>query len=895
MISQEIFTNLEGGVSRYGLSDAQVMELMREAHKMGLKVWFVIRTPLDKMYKEEREGAFLFELNPEKFKGLSREAKENFKENFEQIVIKWAKTCEEEGIELFTPISAGQLYLVFRDEDAFYWTNSLVEKVRNYYSGELAQKIDLNPQTAQLDFLDDKSAYNFSGFNFSGYDYISTDVFTTGSPVSSSGSVSTYQEFRELIKWLVNITTYFKEKYHAKGIIFGPEIMPPEPSEEMLKRGTEFWGHGNLSEEEMEENKVKLYKIIFEESYGKVDGYSFWSWMPGDMITQFEVKRVRNGEEYTDRIIAGKQKDGPFKMVKFYYTITLPEIRGVVIHDKEGIKIAKEIGANWVCINHWVEIDWDTGEILPEEEVIGRGSKLEDVRKRIREAKALGLKVLLQVYPEYWIKGKSPEADTHGIEGEHGPFPNQEEFLRNATEFVLEIAKFAEDEKVDMLSPWCEMNIFVDWNHSKKWAREILPKIKEIYHGEILYPKGELVWKKYGLEPEGDLSFWNFSGYDYVSADVFDNVYFFDEEYSRYSQGYESYRWFLRQLVRFLEELNERDKTKGIILGSEIGLPEQFLSEEVKRGKSIEEVVKNVWEILFEETSGRVKGYFFFPWRGKHTIPTDPPISFEADFAEFLKEYYKYGRFHEIKCDDSNPCTYDFYNLDERKCEHLKRNGNIAGCSGKWECGFLTCVNGECKHVVENVSKCCDDGDPETEDLWDEERGCIHLIKTCGIIFEDDFITFDKWEAEDGWKIEDGKAIGTKHGFLRNKKTMKDFSLKMKFKISEGAIHVGFRESVNGERYFVNLEKSGISLLKSIKKGNELQHLSITSEPADIGEEWRTVQIVAKDNKIRVLLNGDQKIFYEDRNPYLEGSIHIEACCDNVKVYVDYIKVENLC
>jgi len=171
----------------------------------------------------------------------------------------------------------------------------------------------------------------------------------------------------------------------------------------------------------------------------------------------------------------------------------------------------KSIGANWVCIIHWVEVDWDTGEILEKIKIpkFIKLTQLKDTEKVIKEAKRNGFKVLLQVYPEYCMRDK-PMADTHPLELKHGPVKNQEEFLENATKLVLKIAKFAEENEVDMFSPWCEMNIFVDWNHTKKWYGEIPYKIRKIYNGLLLTPKGEITWDKYGIGPEGDLSFWNF-------------------------------------------------------------------------------------------------------------------------------------------------------------------------------------------------------------------------------------------------------------------------------------------------------------------------------------------------------------------------------------------------
>jgi len=312
------------------------------------------------------------------------------------------------------------------------------------------------------------------------------------------------------------------------------------------------------------------------------------------------------------------------------------EIRGLDIHmhDKEGINIAKTTGANWVGLMYFVEVDWDTGRMFEPE-----WNNPKRLRKMMREAKNQGLKVLLQIYPEYYIEGMPP-GYSHSIELEHGPFKDQEGFLKNATELVLDLAELAEEEKVDMFSPWCEMNIFVDWEHAKDWSQEILPKIRKVYSGLVAPPKGEITWEKYGLKNEGNLSYWNFSGYDYVWADVFDSDYHFNNLNGN-CKKYKDYERYIETLLNILEKLKERDKTNGIILGSEIGVAEQFLANEVKNGKNAEDVVEKQWKILFNKTYGRVDGYFFYPWRGEQYLATG--VIFNANFTEFIKKHYTIG------------------------------------------------------------------------------------------------------------------------------------------------------------------------------------------------------------------------------------------------------------
>jgi len=307
-----VYSDLSGEIAYCEPAEDRLIQLIREAHSRGFKVWLNIRTPLKEILPSE-EGSLLFELNPELFDGLSDEARSNFLKNLKPIILKWAEICENEGVEIFTPVASGQLYLLLLNEEAFTWSNDLLPEVRKVYSGMLVQKIDLNPWTQQLH----RAGLTKEVYDFKGWDYVSTDIF--GSSDMNGRPIRTYDDWRNYIQDLLNFSLSLNERYKTKGVIFGPEIMVPESEQSTLTAGTDFWGHGELSEEEMEAGKVELFKILFEETYGKVKGYSFWSWMPGFEITYFTVEVEKNGQKYRDRIIPGYQHDGPLNVIKCYY------------------------------------------------------------------------------------------------------------------------------------------------------------------------------------------------------------------------------------------------------------------------------------------------------------------------------------------------------------------------------------------------------------------------------------------------------------------------------------------------------------------------------------------------------------------------------------------------
>jgi hypothetical protein len=177
-------------------------------------------------------------------------------------------------------------------------------------------------------------------------------------------------------------------------------------------------------------------------------------------------------------------------------------IRGLFISSEHEISVAKSVGANYVQIVYFVEVH-RSGHVLPDEYSPGPEWRKERIIQLIRKAHSAGLKVYLQIYPEFY-----GTFGAHAGELELGPVEDQALFMREMEEVALEWAGIAEELKVELFSPACELNVFISWENNMRWHQEVFPKLRSTYHGDLVQ-KGELVWRKYGLSPEDDLSFYD--------------------------------------------------------------------------------------------------------------------------------------------------------------------------------------------------------------------------------------------------------------------------------------------------------------------------------------------------------------------------------------------------
>ncbi len=161
---------------------------------------------------------------------------------------------------------------------------------------------------------------------------------------------------------------------------------------------------------------------------------------------------------------------------------------------------------------------------------------------------------------------------------------------------VVELAKLAEKHEVELFAPMNEPEVLFGPSASATWGQEILPRIKEVYHGKIIWKGGA----PGDIEPDpGNPNLTNFSGYDYLGFTL------------GIGSGPGTLEMFSRNIDNELDtmlSLAERDNCEGVMISEFYGrLPGDWEEREWN-----EEKEARAHEIVLEKGSkyDEVVGFF---------------------------------------------------------------------------------------------------------------------------------------------------------------------------------------------------------------------------------------------------------------------------------------------
>jgi hypothetical protein len=145
------------------------------------------------------------------------------------------------------------------------------------------------------------------------------------------------------------------------------------------------------------------------------------------------------------------------------------------------------------------------------------------------------------------------------------------------------------------------------------------------------------------------------------------------------------------------------------------------------------------------------------------------------------------------------------------------------------------------------------------------------------------------WELSGSWRTE--KILG--NGLLRCEgagiarfkagESWDDYAFKCRLNLLEGAVNIWYRESDNG-KYVIGVEDGGISLNK-VNRAGEFIFMTRSEAPISRGT-WHDIKITGEDEIIRIFLDQELIITYEDETPLLNGGIAFESK-ENTFVHFD--------
>ncbi len=142
---------------------------------------------------------------------------------------------------------------------------------------------------------------------------------------------------------------------------------------------------------------------------------------------------------------------------------------GRVLSELNDAEKMKEMGINTITFSPMLTHDQE-GRVS---EIAGTENY---VKKAINKAHKNGLRVMLETTP--MNAGKvDPKVKNPGL------------FQKEMTRISLKYAKIAEDYNVEYFAPIVEGECHMGVVENEKWLRELLPKLKAVYHGKIMWKK----------------------------------------------------------------------------------------------------------------------------------------------------------------------------------------------------------------------------------------------------------------------------------------------------------------------------------------------------------------------------------------------------------------------
>jgi len=196
----------------------------------------------------------------------------------------------------------------------------------------------------------------------------------------------------------------------------------------------------------------------------------------------------------------------------------------------------------------------------------------------------------------------------------------EEKDLGRLDSLIIEAAKLAEEHDVELFAPLAEPPTIITGDLYRSWMQEIIPKVKNVYHGEIYWsspgvgsPPDKATISQISKQPPGD-----FAGYDYIGLTTLFPLSerLEPEEQLRWADRLtlEGYAQYVEGAIDYRFAHAKRDNCKGIII-DEFGVMDRFfpsgsgVGDVLEEGWMSEEELSRAIEIVFEKGKDKASGF----------------------------------------------------------------------------------------------------------------------------------------------------------------------------------------------------------------------------------------------------------------------------------------------
>jgi hypothetical protein len=260
--------------------------------------------------------------------------------------------------------------------------------------------------------------------------------------------------------------------------------------------------------------------------------------------------------------------------------------------NEESIKKIKELGGNSVNINVYYEYSLENESFI-------LLSNLTKIKEKIELAHKNGLRVFL-----------SPFANLVGGHYTGGAITKPENFLDGAKNISLELAKFAQENNVEIYAVWNELGLAIhklpnSVNLTNEWLQDVREDVRRVYNGILTTKEGVQL---------GLYESYNFSGYDCIGLTFYPfTTSFAKDSHTNFTyagvNSLEEYEKVVKSEYDRLNRLEKKFSSKCIILG-EVGIDvvnEKFVGNDSES----KQIRAKAYEIVLREGVGKIDGFFF--------------------------------------------------------------------------------------------------------------------------------------------------------------------------------------------------------------------------------------------------------------------------------------------